>query len=58
LTQKEREILKTYLEKGVKINGFAVLLVRMKRASRTLMEDLELIKSTLEKVEKELERTK
>jgi hypothetical protein len=58
LTQREREILKTYLKKGIKLNGFSVLILRLRRSSKVLMEDLELIKSALEKIEEESKRTK
>jgi len=47
LTEKEREILKTFVETGLKLNGFSVLTIRLRRASKRLMEDIELIRATL-----------
>ncbi|MEM2514772.1 MAG: hypothetical protein QXO15_08800 [Nitrososphaerota archaeon] len=54
LTPREREILKTYIESGIKLNGFSVLALRLKRVSKTLLEDMELVKTALEKMEKEI----
>lgn len=50
LTQRERKILETFVESGVKLNGFSVLSIRLKRAKRRLMEDLKLINASLEKL--------
>jgi len=50
LTPREREILKTYIESGIKLNGFSVLALRLKRASKTLLEDIEIIKAALKKM--------
>lgn len=52
LTQREREILKTFVETGVKLNGFSVLAIRLKRANKKLSDDMKLIKASLEKLEK------
>ena len=41
-TEKEREILETYLKERKKLNGFSVLQHRLKR-SRRLLEDIELL---------------
>jgi len=49
LTQKEREILETYINSGTKLNGFSVLINRLKKAYPTLEKDFELIKTTMEK---------
>jgi len=51
LTEREREILKTFIETGLKLNGFSVLTIRLKRANKRLMEDMELIRAALEKLE-------
>jgi len=51
LTQKERETLEMYIEKGVKLNGFSVLISRLKRANNRLDKDMKLIKTALEKVQ-------
>jgi hypothetical protein len=53
LTQREREILKTFIENGVKLNGFSVLAIRLKRASKRLLDDVELIRASLRKLEYE-----
>ena len=53
LTPREREILKTYVETGVKLNGFSVLIIRLKRANEKLAEDFRLMQSALEKLKKE-----
>jgi len=53
LTSRERKILEAFIESGVKLDGFSVLAIRLKRASRRLMEDLELIKAALNKLEAE-----
>lgn len=53
LTQREREILKTFVETGVKLNGFSVLALRLKRSHKKLLDDVELIKASLEKLEHE-----
>ena len=47
LTQREKEILKTFVESGVKLNGFSVLAIRLKRANKRLLEDIELVKASL-----------
>ena len=51
LTEREREILKTFIETGLKLNGFSVLIIRLKRANKRLMDDIELIRAALEKLE-------
>lgn len=56
LTQRERKILKMYIESGTKLNGFSVLVLRLKRASKKLLEDMELIKATLNKLGEEEDR--
>lgn len=53
LTQREREILTTFIETGVKLNGFSVLAIRLKRANKKLLEDMELIRAFLKKLEQE-----
>ena len=51
LTQRERKILETFIESGIKLNGFSVLAIRLKRAAERLMGDIKLISATLEKLE-------
>lgn len=53
LTPREREILKTFVETGIKLNGFSVLAIRLKRASKKLLDDMDLIKASLKKLERE-----
>jgi len=53
LTQRERKILQTFLESGIKLNGFSVLALRLKRASKRIGADTKLISATLEKLETE-----
>jgi hypothetical protein len=50
LTERERKILETFIESGVKLNGFSVLSIRLKRASRRLNKDIALINAALEKL--------
>lgn len=45
--------MKTYVESGIKLNGFSVLVLRLKRASKTLLEDMELVKAALDRLDKE-----
>lgn len=51
LTSRERKILEAFIESGIKLNGFSVLVIRLKRASKRLMADMKLIRTTLEKLE-------
>jgi len=53
LTQRERKILEAFTESGIKLNGFSVLAIRLKRANKKLTEDMTLITATLEKLETE-----
>jgi hypothetical protein len=50
LTERERKILKTFVNEGIKLNGFTVLVLRLRRASKTLRQDMELVNATLEKL--------
>lgn len=52
LTERERKILKAYVKEGVKLDGFSVLSLRLKRASSTILSDVDLVKKTLEKLKK------
>lgn len=49
LTQKERDTLEAFVKSGVKLNGFSVLKLRLKKAQITLEKDLKLIQSVLQK---------
>lgn len=53
LTSREKRILEVFIGSGAKLDGFSVLVIRLKRAKKRLMGDLELIKATLEKLETE-----
>jgi hypothetical protein len=50
LTERERKILQAYVEEGVKLDGFSVLSLRLKRASSTILSDVDLVRKTLEKL--------
>jgi len=57
LTERERKILKTYVEENVKLDGFSVLALRLKRwKKKPTLNDLELMEKALNKFESE-ERT-
>ena len=48
LTEREKEIIQTYLEKGLKLEGFNMLVHRCKQL-KDIHQDLELIEKFLEK---------
>ncbi len=50
LTDVERNIIKRFLENGERLEGYAMLLTRI-RNMQTINSDLELIKKFLSKVE-------
>ena len=56
LTQRERKIVETFIESGVKLNGFSVLSIRLKRANERLTEDLKLINAALNKLKANREK--
>ncbi len=51
MTPREREIIKMFLEKGLRLNGFNILKLRMTRALPRLEEDMTLIKAFLKRLE-------
>jgi hypothetical protein len=51
LTEKERKILETFLDSDVKLNGFSVLILRLKKAQSKLEKDLKMVNLVLEKIE-------
>jgi hypothetical protein len=55
LTKRERKILEAYVEKNIRLDGFSVLSLRLKRANSTILADAELVEKTLEKLNKENE---
>jgi hypothetical protein len=50
LTDSERHIIKRYLKKGEKLDGYRTLLTRC-RTTETIQEDLHLINQLLEKAD-------
>jgi hypothetical protein len=50
-TEREKKILRTFVDSGVKLNGFEVLVHHLKKAKPALESDLQLAKSALEKLE-------
>jgi hypothetical protein len=50
LTNSERHIIKRYLKKGGKLDGYRTLLARCRR-KETIQEDLHLINQLLEKAD-------
>jgi hypothetical protein len=53
LTERERKILQAYVKEGVKLDGFSVLSLRLKRANATILADMELVNETLRKLKRE-----
>jgi hypothetical protein len=51
LTRREREILEAFVKNGLKLNGFSVLSIRLKRAYKRLSEDFKLMDAALQKLE-------
>jgi len=57
LTDRERDILETYIREGVRLDGFSVLKLRSQRFGAKLKEELDLIQASLRKFENEQRRT-
>jgi len=55
-TEREREIVEAYLKRKLKLDGFQVLAVRVRKNSKKLMSDMELLKKIMEKLEEPSER--
>jgi len=54
LTERERKILKAYIEENIKLDGFSVLALRLKRwKKKPTLNDLDLMEKALEKFESE-----
>ena len=53
LTEKDRKTIQFYLEQGLKLNGFGVLRIRVRRAMPRLEEDMELLRRFNEKLKAE-----
>lgn len=50
LTEHEREILETYLKEAIRMEGFRILIFRIRRSLERLRGDIELIETVLSKV--------
>lgn len=50
LTENERKIVNRFLENGEKLDGFRVLLYNIRKAKKTLEEDLNKITQIIEKI--------
>ena len=50
LTDVEREIAKTYLNSGVKLQDFRILIYRIKKNHEALKNDLNIIEDVLQKL--------
>ena len=53
LSERERNIVKAFLEQDLNLDGYSMLKLRTKRALPRLEEDLKLLIQFLEKVEDE-----
>jgi len=51
LTEREREILKRFVETGEKMNGFSVLIHYLRKYKNSLKEDLDLIELAIRRAE-------
>ena len=56
LSEKERDIIDTYLSQHLKLEGFSVLRYRIKRHIATIKNDLKIIEKFLEREAAEWER--
>lgn len=50
LTERERKILRRFIETGEKLDGFAVLAHHLKKHRDTVSGDLELVQDSLQKI--------
>ena len=53
LTEKDEKTIQIYLDQGLKLNGFGVLRIRVRRAMPRLEEDIELLRRFREKLKAE-----
>jgi hypothetical protein len=58
LTKKERKILESYIYRGIKLDGFAVVITRIKKQRDTISKDVMLMMRVLSQVNYEKERRK
>jgi hypothetical protein len=54
-TQREHEIVEAYLKRGLKLDGFQVLAGRVRKNTKKLMNDMELLRKIVEKLEESSE---
>lgn len=52
LSERERDLLRHYLDKGEMLDGFRVLIHYLKKYRATIKQDIDLIDRALEKIEK------
>jgi len=50
-TEKEEKLLRKWLKENVKLNGFSVLLHRIRKAKDKLKSDYELLEEVLKRIE-------
>jgi len=50
-TEKEEELLRKWLKENVKLNGFSVLLYRIRKSKEKLKSDYELLEAVLKRIE-------
>lgn len=50
LTEKDRQTIQVYVEKGLKLNGFGVLRIRVRRAIPTIEKDMKLLRNFIKKL--------
>jgi len=55
-TEREREIVETYLKRNLKLDGFQVLTGRIRANAKKLIDDVELLEKIVEKLEESSQR--
>jgi hypothetical protein len=50
LTERERKILEAYVQQDLKLDGFSVVSLRLKKAGPTVGADLKLMEQALKKI--------
>jgi hypothetical protein len=58
LTKKERKILESYIYRGIKLDGFAVVITRIRKQKDTIAKDVMLMIRTLTQLRYEKEGRK
>ena len=54
LTERERMVLEAYVEQDLKLDGFSVVSLRLKKADPTVRADLKLMEQALKRMESEI----